>query len=200
MAVAASAGIASSFISTPCELVIIQQQARLRARRGRSPFTHADPAQRTCAPLVATTQGLLRQHGAAVLMRGLGPCLLRESCYTAGYLGTAPLVTAMLLRRDAFKDSPSKALVMGAMLSGAAAAVITQPLDTVKTRMQANLEDPRQLYSSMGRGLRTLWAEGGMRALWAGLVPRGGRIVAACVILTECREFALEQLEHRTAS
>jgi hypothetical protein len=90
-------------------------------------------------------------------MRGGVPCLLRESTYTAGYLGTAPLVTSMLMTHPQLADKPGTALMLGGMLSGVAAAVVSQPLDTVKTRMQANVGDPSGAYVTMTSGLRTMW-------------------------------------------
>ena len=81
------------------------------------------------------------------------------------------------------------------MLSGAAAAVLTQPFDTVKTRMQANLRESQETYSSFTRTLQMLWRTGGGRTLLAGLLPRGGRIMAATVILTKGKEWAQASLE-----
>ena len=138
VAAAAATGVTSSLLSTPAELVIIQQQ-------------------RTCRPLVETAAGLLRQHGAGVFARAGLPCALREAVYVAGYLGTAPLATSFLQQLPALEGRPDAALVLGGMASGAAAAVLTQPLDTVKTRMQANLVDAEGKYSSLRRGLATLW-------------------------------------------
>lgn len=134
--IAAAAGVATSTLSTPCELVIIQQQ-------------------RTCAALLPTAASVFRSHGASVFARGALPCALREAIYVGGYLGTAPLASAGLQQLAALEGRPDTALVLGGMASGAAAAVITQPFDTVKTRMQANLSDPR--YASTGRALQQLW-------------------------------------------
>jgi hypothetical protein len=132
-----------------------------------------------------------------VLLRGGLPCLLRESTYTAGYLGTAPLVTTALVQLPLLADKPSTALMLGAMLSGVAAAVLSQPLDTVKTRMQGNVGDTTGPYASMTRGLRAMWAEGGARTWWAGVLPRGGRIVMATVILSQTKEAATHHLSKR---
>jgi hypothetical protein len=119
--------------------------------------------------------------------------MAREAVYTGGYLGTAPLVKALLMGSPSLAESPNTALLLAGVTSGAAAAVITQPLDTVKTRMQANLGAPA--YASAAQALRTLWAEGGVRTLWAGLLPRGGRIVLATVILSGTKRVATSALE-----
>jgi len=132
-----------------------------------------------------------------VLARGGLPCLLRDGTYTAGYLGTAPLVTSVLMQDARLRDKPGTALMLGGMLSGVAASVLSQPLDTVKTRMQAHVVDPTGSYANMASGLRTMWAEGGARCWWAGLLPRGGRIILATVILSQTKEFATHQLQKR---
>lgn len=138
VAAAAATGVTSSVFSTPAELVIIQQQ-------------------RTCGPLLETAAGLFRQHGVGVFLRGGFPCALREAAYVAGYLGTAPLATGFLLQLPLLEGRPDASLVLGGMASGAAASLLTQPVDTVKTRMQANLVDPEGKYSTLRRGLATLW-------------------------------------------
>ena len=123
--------------------------------------------------------------------------MAREAIYTGGYLGTAPIVKAVLEKSPALADHPNAALLLAGVASGAAAAVLTQPLDTAKTRMQANLGDAA--YSSAWRSMRTLWHEGGMRTLWAGLLPRGGRIVFATVILSFTKRVGTAALEGEPA-
>jgi hypothetical protein len=119
--------------------------------------------------------------------------MMREAVYTGGYLGTAPLVKALLMRSPALAERPHSALLLAGIASGAAAAVLTQPLDTVKTRMQAKLASP--VYGSAASAFRTMWAEGGVRTLWAGLLPRGGRIVLATIILSNTKRVATAALE-----
>ena len=124
-------------------------------------------------------------------------CMAREAIYTGGYLGTAPIVKAVLEQSPALAPHPNAALLLAGVASGAAAAVLTQPLDTAKTRMQANLGDAA--YSSAWRSMRTLWREGGTRTLWAGLLPRGGRIVVATVILSFTKRVGTAALEGEPA-
>ena len=119
--------------------------------------------------------------------------MAREAIYTGGYLGTAPLVKALLEQSPALADRPSTALLLAGIASGATAAVLTQPLDTAKTRMQANVGRPE--YGSAARSLATVWHEGGVRALWAGLLPRGGRIELATIILSATKRAATKALD-----
>ena len=102
-----------------------------------------------------------------------------------------------------------------AVASGLGAAVLTQPLDTVKTVMQSNLVQPRddaavsdvrRAAPAGGRGAARLGGlgygataaalvnEGGILSLWRGLVPRGARIVGATFILSLVNERAGEAI------
>ena len=119
--------------------------------------------------------------------------MLREAIYTGGYLGSAPLVKALLESSPHLSERPNVALLLAGVVSGAGAAVLTQPLDTAKTRMQANLGMPE--YATATSSIRTLWREGGVRVLWAGLLPRGGRIVFATVILSATRRTGIALLD-----
>lgn len=162
------------------------------------PRTSPPPAQKTCAELVPTAQRLLREHGSKVFTRGLPPCMAREAIYTAGYLGSTPVVKEHLMNLSVrfpralvfrsstrpvdyfaravffihsdtvaaraaaaslriglapppadsnpppqvFEGQPNAALLAGGIVSGVVASVLTQPLDTVKTRMQARQGPP----------------------------------------------------------
>eukprot|EP00166_Cyanidium_caldarium_P002283 ctg_2267.g609 len=68
--------------------------------------------------------------------------------------------------------STSTHLTAGA-LSGAFAASVTQPLDVVKTRMQAEPVERRQLprYTGVRQALRVIATEEGARGLFVGLAP-----------------------------
>ena len=120
-------------------------------------------------------------------------CSLREAIYTGGYLGSAPLVKTLLEKSPQLSERPNVALLLAGIVSGATAAVLTQPLDTAKTRMQANLGV--RVYATATSSIRTLWREGGVRTLWAGLLPRGGRIVVATVILSATRRAGIALLD-----
>ena len=142
--------------------------------------------------------------GLALFARGARLTVAREAFYSAGYLGAVPLL------REARPDLP---LAACAVASGLGAAVLTQPLDTVKTVMQSNLVQPRddaavsdvrRAAPAGGRGAERLGGlgygataaalvnEGGVLSLWRGLVPRGARIVGATFILSLVNERAGE--------
>lgn len=62
--------------------------------------------------------------------------MMRESLYTAGYLGVAPLLKAKLTGHSAFEGTPGAALVVSGVSAGILATLTSHPADTIKTRMQ----------------------------------------------------------------
>jgi solute carrier family 25 citrate transporter 1 len=78
-------------------------------------------------------------------------------------------------------------------VSGLITVYVTQPLDTVKTRMQS-IEARRLYKNSFACGAMVLREEG-IRALWAGAVPRLVRLVLSGGILFTMYEKSIELLD-----
>ena len=145
-----------------------------------------------------------RSRASWPFTRGVRLVVAREAFYSCGYLGAVPLL------REARPDLPFAAC---AIACGMGAAVLTQPLDTVKTVMQSNLTRqtgsaargvPEIPKSTGGEGAAKLGGlgyrdtaaalvrEGGVLSLWRGLAPRGARVVGATLILSLVNERAGE--------
>ena len=61
----------------------------------------------------------------------------RDGIYTAGYLGLSPALQGQLEGMQALQGYPAAVpFVLAGIASGAFAALVTQPVDTIKTRMQ----------------------------------------------------------------
>jgi Mitochondrial carrier protein len=121
--------------------------------------------------------------------------------YAAGYLGVVPLLRRHLQSVAGVKDIPGGPMIVSGVTAGLLATVTTQPLDTIKTRMQAfpNTQEYPQ-YRSISSTTQHIVATEGYKALFAGLVPRAGRIVAAVFILTGTRNTLVDALDRsRTA-
>ncbi|KAJ6811990.1 solute carrier family 25 member 44 [Iris pallida] len=80
------------------------------------------------------------------------------------------------------------AVVQGvsAAMAGGAAAVVTMPLDTIKTRMQVMDDDGR---GKIGRTVRVLLREGGLRACYRGLAPRWMSMSLSATTMITTYEF-----------
>ena len=86
---------------------------------------------------------------------------------------------------------------VAAASAGAAAGVLTQPVDTVKTLMQSNLGDGR-FRETGGLGYvetaMDLVRRDGASALWRGVAPRALRIASATFVLATVNELVGAQL------
>ena len=64
--------------------------------------------------------------------------VIRESVYTGSYLGLCPVLQDYIAGTSwARQGPPGTALVVSGISAGLFASVVTQPIDTAKTRMQA---------------------------------------------------------------
>ncbi|CAM6091843.1 unnamed protein product [Calypogeia fissa] len=169
VAIAGAAGMVSSLCSGPAELLMIQQQ-----KSGLS-----FPRQ---AHAVAS------KHGWLSIFRGLSPTAVREGIFTACYLGMKPIVQEelMLWPGHSLENRPNLTSFLAASTSGLLAAVVTHPFDTIKTRMQANLDVP--IYRTMTSTAKVVWTEGGIRQLYSGIIPRTQRVVCAVYIYGEAKK------------
>lgn len=173
----------------PIELI----RTKLQSRQGYS-----------YSEVIDVVRGAVRQNGVLSLWRGLLPMLLRDVPFSISYwLGYeylkfqfSSVVEPSLL--------PFVPLLSGAM-SGGVSAVLTTPLDVIKTHMQVELGESKQ-GSSLGTGslfnvLRNVTSEHGYSGLFAGLTPRVAKIAPACAIMIAsyeaCKDyFAQRNMQH----
>jgi hypothetical protein len=62
--------------------------------------------------------------------------MMRESLYTASYMGLFPVLRDFLEQRTPLGGVPGAPLVVGGITAGLLGATATHPADTIKTRMQ----------------------------------------------------------------
>ncbi len=176
IATSGAAGMISSLVSAPAELVMIQQQ-------------------RTGASLGATFKSLVSTKGPAVLYRGLTMTAMREGLYVSFVLGTTPVLTQQL---EPAVGSPSLAFTLAGLASGIGAAVMTHPFDTMKTFVQGNALEPKQLSSA--EVASTVNSRGGLSAFYKGFAARGVRLVGAIFILNGSKYYFEKALDWYKAS
>lgn len=104
------------------------------------------------------------------------------------------MVREQLARTPALKDYPTTAYIAGGMASGVVACAATHPFDTVKTRMQANMDKKAAPeYKSMPSTFMHVYREKGFfQGLYSGFLPRTGRLMVAVVILSGVKDKLVE--------
>ena len=75
------------------------------------------------------------------IMRGFWSTVCRESIYTMGYLGIAPIVQNHLTNKGGwYAEHPLTTSILAACMAGSFSASCSHPADTAKTCMQADIE------------------------------------------------------------
>lgn len=156
----------------PIELV----RTKLQSRTGNS-----------ITEVMSIVRTVTAQNGISSLWRGLSPMLLRDVPFSVIFwLGYEDLKLTFTNR---FKPSyqPIVPFLAGS-IAGGVAAVVTIPLDVVKTHMQVELGESNTGSIRLGMGsitkvMRTIVQEYGAPGLFAGLVPRIAKVAPACAIM-----------------
>jgi len=144
-----SAGVISSIVASPLELVMIQQQVN-------------------GTPLLETATSLIKQ-GPSTVFRGITGMCLREGIYCGGYLGIMPVVRGEITRRypDSIGSSEDKARLYATFVAGPICSFSSHPPDTLKTCLQGDVHNKK--YSGYLQATKVLIAERGVSSLWAGM-------------------------------
>ena len=127
-----------------------------------------------------------------------GPTFIREGLYTGGYLGVTPVLLEVLKGHSALEGYPaSTPLIIAGVTGGLLAVTSTQPFDTIKTRMQANVapKETPEYRTSITTMKHVMKQGGGVLALWTGIAPRALRVVGATFILNSTRTFLVDKVE-----
>ena len=88
-----------------------------------------------------------------------------------------------------FNSNEVAASLTASIIAGQAAAILTQPFDTVKTLVQADRGiSNRMRFDGAIDAAKHLVQSQGLAAFWRGLVPRSVRCVGAVFILGETQQ------------
>jgi len=171
-----SAGIISAILYTPVDLITIQQQ-----RLGMN--------------LADTFFHVVHAHGPLGLLRGAMAMSIREGIFTMGLFGLTPLIGEALVKQ--FPRPPQLAVVcrvVASILAGVFAAVITHPVDTVKTVIQTDLAGVT--YRNVWQAIAHVAKERGFLSLYHGIVPRTCLTILSFFITTLLKSH-VERLKAR---
>jgi len=183
--VAAVAGLCSSSLSSPAELVMTLQQLS-----GKS--------------IIDTVKDLVRTHGITSLYRGGTATALRETVWCASYLALGPVLSTKMhdILPNTFGEKDSATLsqrasasMCGSIAAGLVAVLATQPVDTVKTVLQGQAMTAKGAERNISFVCQKLWQNGSIATFYKGLVPRGIRLVGAVFILSESKKILEEKFK-----
>lgn len=152
-----AAGAVSSIVYSPADLVTIHQQ---KLKKGPIP----------------TVKHILSNYGLKGWFRGISACAAREAIYTCGYLGLTPVLTDTFKGMGLF-ESTFVATLAASTCSGLVSSVLSHPIDTSKTVIQADITASK--YVNARTALPQLYQTNGLRSLYKGGLPRCMRVVGA---------------------
>ena len=134
---------------------------------------------------------IARERGIAGFFQGFVPTTLRQSANSAVRFGS---YTSLRQLAESWTAPGEK---LGAVstftiggLAGLVTVAVTQPLDTVKTRMQSI--EARQVYGNTLRCAVTIFKNEGVTTFWSGALPRLVRLVMSGGIVFTMYEKSME--------
>jgi solute carrier family 25 S-adenosylmethionine transporter 26 len=152
---AAMANIVSSLVDTPAELIKQRVQSCLQPN------------------IVAAARHLwVHEGGLMALWTGYGSNLLRNLPFDALEFGTFEQFKQITQRVQGRERLAEWELLLLGMSAGGLIGVITTPLDVVRTRMLVSGTQPGRPATSVLQAIRALLGEGGVPALFQGVMPR----------------------------
>lgn len=165
------AGAGSAVVYSPVDLVNIHQQ-----KLQKSPLD--------------TMRWIYGNHGLATVWRGVSAMACREAIYTAGYLGLAPVLTKYLSELPGREEKHLQNTIGACAIAGVTASLITHPVDTAKTNVQADIQG--KSFKSAMQAMPKLYAEGGIAAFYRGGAARCVRTVGAFIVVSSMREAMIQ--------
>ncbi|KAF5390277.1 hypothetical protein D9757_002874 [Collybiopsis confluens] len=148
----------------------------------------------TLRSVLMSFRELVRRQGLPVLYRGLGPTLWRDIPFSGFYWAGYESLKQSFTRHG--HQGIWVAFVSGAV-SGSASALLTSPMDVIKTRRQALVMagTTSEITATFPLVKHIIRSEG-LNALFAGLTPRVAKIAPACGIMIACFEGVGLLLSH----
>ncbi|CAD6907077.1 unnamed protein product [Tilletia controversa] len=226
LAAGALARSVSATLVTPLELVRTRTQASssLPSSSSASSSSSSSSAPSSLSGIIRTLAQETARGGPTVLWRGLGSTLWRDvpfsAVYFAGYEGLKRLMTGGGLGEGNASNHTAEFGISFASgsISGSAAALLTQPFDVIKTRLQTEArvggrssESPSasgttssirtSRASAQSRSTfvvaREIFAKEGSAGLFKGLSPRIAKVAPACGVMIASFEVVGRALASR---
>ena len=114
----------------------------------------------------------------------------RDGLYTCGYMGLTPVFKELLEPR--FEEGSSAPFLGAGIAAGVMSALMTHPVDTVKTIVQTRCMPgatvPEGVPTSVSGVTAEVWAKGGVAGFYSGVLPRSFRLITAVFILNMSKD------------
>ena len=137
---------------------------------------------------------IARERGVRGFFQGLVPTTARQAANSATRFGSYTFLKQIA---ESYTAPGEKLGGVGTFAMGAAAGLITvyvtQPLDTVKTRMQSI--EARQLYGNTFRCAAMIFRQEGVLTFWSGALPRLARLVLSGGIVFTMYEKSMDLMD-----
>ncbi|CAF3546263.1 unnamed protein product [Rotaria sordida] len=147
------------------------------------------------AGLIETTRLIYQKEGIRAFYSGLMPAIVRGLFYGGVRLGAYGPIKNML--KHFVGDDKHATIkifrdITAACLSGSIAAIVSNPVDLCKTKLQAK----NSKYTSSFHVIRDVMQQYGVKGLWVGTVPAAFRTAALtatqCVTYNHAKRFWIE--------
>ncbi|GLB38762.1 putative mitochondrial carrier (TC 2.A.29) family protein [Lyophyllum shimeji] len=178
---ASIAEVAACLIRVPTEVIKTRTQTMTYGALGKSSL--------------AAARQVLANDGWRGFYRGFRSTVMREIPFTSLQFPLYELLKAQLSRKLQRKPLYAHEAAICGSIAGGTAAALTTPLDVLKTRVMLDLRDPtKEKLPSLRSRLRSIYVNEGVRALFAGVVPRTLWISAGGAVFLGVYEWAVHGL------
>ncbi|KAG2731788.1 hypothetical protein G9P44_005375 [Scheffersomyces stipitis] len=197
-----SAENCSRINSTFQGFVAVSRNEELIKTRLQSIPTDREASPKILSNLLRDSLSVVRQKGVGTLFTGLQITLWRDVPFSGIYWSSYEIMKYRISKlmhadfngpqdNDEWKVFTTSFL--SGSISGSIAAFFTNPFDVGKTRMQITQVDApfagrRSKDPSMFKFLMNIYRKEGMRALYAGFVPRVMKVAPSCAIMISSYE------------
>ena len=140
------------------------------------------------------TSVIWQTKGLRGFFQGFAPTTARQAANSATRFGT---YTSLRQLAESYTRPGEKLGTLSTFALGGAAGLVTvyvtQPLDTIKTRMQSI--EAKTMYRNSVNCAVTIWKKEGVLTFWSGALPRLVRLVLSGGIVFTMYEKTMEGLE-----
>ncbi|KAM6494503.1 Mitochondrial carrier domain containing protein [Amanita muscaria] len=180
--ISASIGeVAACLIRVPTEIVKTRMQTSTYGSAANSSFS--------------AFQIVLRTQGVRGLYQGFGITVMREIPFTSLQFPLYEFLKHQLSIRNGRKPLYAHEAAVCGSIAGGVAATITTPLDVLKTRVMLDLRtNSAKSNASLLERARSIYVREGLKALFAGVVPRTLWISAGGAVFLGVYEWAVDGL------